>query len=789
VNRKIALPVDTLLPQILEALGDARGRSGHLVLEAAPGAGKTTRVPPALLNLVSGEVLVLEPRRIAARLAARRVASELGEQPGETVGYQVRLEEVAGPRTRLRFMTEGVLTRRLLSDPDLRGVDAVVLDEFHERHLDSDLALALLRRLGQRRASLRLLVMSATLDSASVARFLDNAPILRSEGRLFPLTVTNQPYSPEPLEAQVARAVELLLREGQTGDMLVFLPGAAEIRRAMRACEELARRAELLMLPLHGSLPPEEQDRAVAPSARRKLILATNVAESSITIDGVSAVIDSGLARIATWSPWTGLPTLEVARISKASATQRAGRAGRTGPGRVVRLYPAEDFQLRPDHETPEILRGDLSQLCLALRAMGIGHPDQIDWLDAPPEAAVRSAETLLDRLGAQGEEARRLVRMPLPPRLARMVLSAKERGAGEDACLVAALLGSGATAPHADLLHTLDLIRRNPEPALRQHVEQVRRAVRPPRQTASNDDALLQAILTGFPDRVARRRTGARSASGAGNQALLSSGGSAELAGEPGHGEFLVAIDAEDRKDKPLPLIRLSARIEAEWLLDFFPERLQERIELTWNARAERVEAMSRLFYDELVLQESRHVRPDPQQAAELLARKALDAGIERFIEPEALAQLIARAEFAGAAAPDWMQPLRELCQGLTSFAELRAEATHLLPLLERTLAGGRLADLAPTSLRLPSGRQTRVHYEAGKPPWIASRLQDFFGMRETPLLGPARRPVVVHLLAPNQRPVQMTTDLAGFWDRLYPQVRRELMRRYPRHQWPEKP
>jgi ATP-dependent helicase HrpB len=682
-----------------------------------------------------------------------------------------------------------MLTRRLLGDPDLRGVDAVILDEFHERHLDSDLALALLKQQQQRRPSLRLLVMSATLDSAPVARFLGNCPILRSEGRLFPLTVTHQPYSPAPLESQVAQAVETLLREGHAGDTLVFLPGAAEIRRSMRACEHLARRAELLMLPLYGSLTPEEQDRAVAPSTRRKLILATNVAESSITIDGVSAVIDSGLARVATWSPWTGLPTLEVARISKASATQRAGRAGRTGPGRVVRLYPAEDFLLRADHETPEILRGDLSQLCLTLRAMGIDHPDQMDWLDAPPEAARLSAESLLDRLGAYGKTARQLVQMPLSPRLARMLIAAIERGVGDDGCIVAALLGSGITAPHPDLLHSLDLIRRNPEPGLRQHIDQLRRAVRPARQSAPNDAALLQAILTGFPDRVARRRPGTKASSGAGNQVLMSSGGSAEVAGEPGKGEFLVAVDAEDRKDKPLPLIRISACIEPEWLLDLFPERMEERVELTWNARAERVEAVSRLFYDELVLEESRHARPDPLQAAELLATKALDAGIERFVDPEALVQLTARAEFAGVAAPDFMQPLRELCQGLTSFAELRAEATHLLPLLERRVAGGRLADLAPTSLRLPAGRQTRVHYEAGKPPYIASRLQDFFGMRETPRIGPARTPVVIHLLAPNHRPVQMTTDLAGFWERLYPQVRRELMRRYPRHQWPEKP
>src|SRR5580698_6077965 len=396
-------------------------RSPNLVMEAPPGAGKTTRVPPALLEVVGGEVIVLEPRRIAARLAARRVASELGEQPGQTVGYQVRFESVAGPRTRLKFVTEGVLTRRLLSDPQLEGVAAVVLDEFHERHLDGDLALALLKRLQKSRADLRLIVMSATLNADPVAQYLGDCPVLRSEGRLFELSIRHLLYSPKPLEVQMQEAVELLLADGSSGNILAFLPGAAEIRRAMRACEEIARRAGMVVLPLHGDLSPAEQDRAVNPSAERKLILATNVAESSITVEGVNAVIDSGLARFATYSPWTGLPTLHVGRISKASAKQRAGRAGRTEPGRVLRLYPEEDYLRRPEHDTPEILRSDLTQLCLALRAMRIPHLASLEWLDTPPAQAVQSAETLLDRLGATGSMAQNIARYPLPPRLSRI--------------------------------------------------------------------------------------------------------------------------------------------------------------------------------------------------------------------------------------------------------------------------------------------------------------------------------------------------------------------------------
>jgi ATP-dependent helicase HrpB len=766
-----ALPVDSILPEILESLK----RSPNLVIEAPPGAGKTTRVPPALLELVNGEVVVLEPRRIAARLAARRVAWEIDEPVGQTVGYQVRFEEVISQRTRLRFVTEGVLTRRLLSDPSLKGVSAVVLDEFHERHLDSDLALALLKRLQRTRPELRIVVMSATLDTGHVADYLGGCPILRSEGRLFELAIRHLPYSPKTLEAQVADALELLIAEEPSGDVLAFLPGAAEIRRAMRESQGVARSAGLLVLPLHGDLSPAEQDRAIAPAQQRKVILATNVAESSVTVEGVNAVIDSGLARIATYSQWTGLPTLHVGRVSKASATQRAGRAGRTGPGRVLRLYSMEDYLRRPEHDEPEIARSDLSQLALALRAMRIG---DLEWLDAPPEARLQSAESLLDRLGATDAMVHKLARYPLHPRLSRILTAAMERGVGEDGCIAAALLGSGARAEKNDLLAAID---SKQDYRTLQQIEQLRRIARPARQREHNDDALLMSVLAGFPDRVARRR--------AGNQVLLSAGGSAEVGGEAPRYEFMVAVDAEDRKDKPLPLIRMAARIEPEWLIELFPDYVRDKSGVEWNRLTERVEAVSALLYDELVIQESRGALPDPEAAAELLAQKALEAGIDRFVDKEAVDEFLARVAFSGFEAPDLAQALRDLCVGLRSFTELKSAATDLVPLLERKVAARRLDEIAPERIRLPNGRQTKVHYEPGKPPWIASRLQDFFGMRETPRIGPERTPVVVHLLAPNQRAVQTTADLAGFWERLYPQVRRELMRRYPRHSWPERP
>ena len=771
---KLALPVDAILPEILDSIR----QNPNLVIVAAPGAGKTTRVPAALLREVTGEVVVLEPRRLAARLAARRVACELGEALGETVGYQIRFEEAVGPRTRLRFVTEGVLTRRLLSDPNLKGVDAVVLDEFHERHLESDLALALLKRLQQTRPDLLIIVMSATLDAEPVARYLHGCPIIRSEGKLFDLSIKHQPYSPEPLEKQVRSAVEELLTAQASGDILAFLPGAAEIRRAMWECGAVGRQHGLLALPLHAGLPPTEQDRALSPSPQRKLILATNVAESSITVEGVTAVIDSGLARFASYSPWSGLPTLHVGRVSKASANQRAGRAARTAPGRVLRLYTEEDYSRRQDHDAPEILRNDLSQLCLALRAMQIAHVNDIAWLTAPMDAAVQRAESLLDRLGAKGDMAKRLSRYPLPPRLSRILVEALDRGVGESGCIAVALLGSGVRIDKNDLLAAMDAEQDH---RTEQHIAQLRRIARISGQRKHDDDGLLISVLTGFPDRVAKLR--------AGKQVLLSNGASADLMGEAPPYGFMIAVDAEDRKEKPLPLIRMTSRIEPEWLLDLFPERVTDQSSVVWNRGAERVDAMSAMLYDELVIQESRGAVPDPHAATELLAQKAIEAGIERFVDLDALNEFKGRVEFAALEVPDIEQAIRELCIGVRSFAELKNSATDFVAVLEQKVGGRRFHELAPPTIRLQKGRQTKVHYERGKPPWIASRLQDFFGMQDTPRIGPERTPVVIHLLAPNQRPVQTTSDLAGFWERLYPQVRRQLMRRYPKHAWPERP
>ncbi|WP_242395756.1 ATP-dependent helicase HrpB [Anaeromyxobacter oryzisoli] len=846
------LPIDEVLPDVVSALRAAPA----LVIEAPPGAGKTTRVPAALhaAGLAGdGEVVVLEPRRLAARMAARRVAEELGERPGETVGYQVRFDEVAGPRTRIRYVTEGLLTRRLLSAPTLPGVGAVVLDEFHERHLPGDLALAFLRRLQRTaRPDLRLVAMSATLDAAPVARYLDAASV-RSEGRRFDVAVeylsAEEAARPDVrLDALVARAVRRLHREGLDGDVLVFLPGAAEIRWAREALGSWAQEAGVDLLPLHGDLPPEEQDRAVRPGPRRKVILSTNVAETSVTIEGVVAVVDSGLARVASHSPWSGLPTLEVRRVSRASAAQRAGRAGRTRPGRALRLYTRHDHDGRPEFDVPEVLREDLSETVLALAGLGVA--GDLEWFEPPPAPALAAARALLQRLGALEPAGaltplgRRMLAYPAHPRLARLVVEAAARGAPEEGALVAALLGErdlrdrralgGVSLPPtgpSDLLELAqafeearaarfdpDRLRRmGVHPGAAQAVERSRRSLaRLARRTgadpgatpAAREEAILAATLAAYPDRVGRRR-----APGS-DEIVLVGGGSARLdpASVVREAPLLVAVDAEERRgDRHGPgapgagrgaevRVRLASAVSQELLLDLSPDALRYEEAISWNAGAERVEATERLLYEDLVLEETRAPRPDPRRVAERLAAEALAVGARAFAPEGALDRLLARLAFAAQHAPDaGLAPpteadleaaLRDAAQGRRSFAELR-EADLPGALLGRLdpRARAALERLAPERLTLPGGRGARIQYEAGKPPWIESRLQDFFGMAHGPAVASGRVPLVLHLLAPNQRAVQVTTDLAGFWDRHYPAIRRELSRRYPRHSWPEDP
>jgi ATP-dependent helicase HrpB len=831
-----SLPIDPLLAEITSVVRE----QGQLVLEAPPGAGKTTRVPFALIEALGppGQILVTEPRRLAARLAAKRVADERGLRLGDAVGYSVRFEEVGGVNTRLSYVTEGVLVRRLLGDPMLRGVRAVVLDEVHERHLDTDLLLALLARLRrERRPDLALVVMSATLDAEPFARFLGDAPRLRSEGRVFAVSIEHlTQVDDRPLEKQVASAVRRVTEEEPTGDVLVFLPGAAEIRRASEALETLARERGLLVLPLHGDLPIAEQARAVEPAKARKVVLSTNVAESSLTIEGVVAVVDSGLARVAGHSAWTGLPTLATLKVSRASATQRAGRAGRTREGRVLRLYTRGDFEARPEHDPPEVVRADLSEAVLALRRAGV-RPSELAWLTQPPAASLASAEDLLLALGAISRDGeltpigRRLTELPLHPRLARLVVEGERRGVASEAALLAALvgerdirlssrtsLGERGRGPDAsgpsDLLELAERfseaesVRFEPhrlrsfgldaraveavDRARRQVARVVKNQVPAPASTDATDRALLAATLAGFPDRVARRRKRGEA------DLILANGRTARLSEQSVVHDalLLVAIDAEERPGRG-SVVRRASAVDENVLFELAGDAIEARDDYEFVSATERVERVSSLRLGAVVLDETRSLAvPSPDTARTLL--EAARAQPARFLRSEAALKLAARFRLLIEHFPEAgldPEPERLLERGLfaaaeqaNSFAEIEASDWLGLTLSSLSREQQRLFENeVPERLRLGNGRSVEVHYEPGKPPWIESRLQDFFGARKTPQILGGRIALTVHLLAPNQRAVQVTSDLDGFWERHYPSVRRELMRRYPRHAWPE--
>lgn len=783
------VPIDAHLPAILEAI-----RANPVtLLSAEPGSGKTTRVPPALFQAGFPHLFILEPRRIAARLASRRVAEELSDPLGQTVGYQVRFDRTGSAATRIWFLTEGVFTNRLLSGAPLPPGSVILLDEFHERHLETDLALALLRNLLPARPDLRVVLMSATLDPALPAQ-LHPAPLLEVAGRQHPLEVR---YT---YNSAIAPAVKTAA-EATAGHILVFLPGSAEIRSAIAECQSLAFTLRAQLLPLYGTLDPAEQDRALAPSAQRKIIFATNVAESSVTVEGVTAVIDSGLARVASHSPVSGLPRLQLARISKSSAVQRGGRAGRTGPGLVLRLYSPEDFARRPESTPPEIARVDWTEPALRLAAAGLS-PDTLPWLDTPPTASLQAANSVLVQLGASDPNGqttlfgKTVARLPLHPRLVVLAFKGAEFGVKAEAAHLAAWFNEGNARPDRRAKHRassdLDLLlgselsysAHRTESQLLNEV----RTVKP----IPVDHPLEKALLCAFPDRVAARK---------GDAYLFPNGTGARLDRQSLalDSPFLLALDVDDREGGELPLIRIAIAIEPDWLLDLFPDRLEAVDQLRWNRTAERAEQVSQLRYDRLVLDETVQTPPTASpEASALLVEKALDAGWRHFAEPAPIERLLARASFAAGHGATTIpsendlvaEALTQRAAGLSSFADLKqASRSSLLPLIEARLESLELDHVAPSHIRLPSGRRAPIEYIPGQPPAVSSRLQDFFGMNQTPALANGAVPLTVKLLAPSGRPVQITTDLASFWLNLYPQLRRELSRQYPRHAWPESP
>jgi ATP-dependent helicase HrpB len=866
----IPLPIDSLLGELV-ALAGANNR---LVVEAPAGAGKTTRVPPALLHarLWSGEIWVAEPRRLAAKLMALRVSMELNRKLGDLVGYTVRFDDCSSPKTRIRYVTSGILLRRLLADPSLTGIDCVILDEFHERQLDADLALALVARAQDRRPELRLCVMSATLDGARISELLGGCPRIKSDGRLYPLEIEFQTQSDDrPLEKRVSSALRRLIESDPNSSILVFLPGAAEIRRARTTLLPLCEQARIDVRVLHGDLSLDAQTEAIVPGRRPRVVLTTNIAESSITVEGITGVIDSGLSRQKDCSTSSGMSRLTVQKISRASAIQRAGRAGRIAPGRVIRLYTRGDFDTRPEFDIPEILRTDFAEALLLLigaaqsedrcraqhppsdrtQSGRLGPPklsgaaaeflDQRLFLDRPTPAAVETARSLLRQLGSIDEDdrltsiGRRMSCIPLHPRLSRLLIECEARRIGDLGALVAALLSERDLrhSPRArfdtriqcdrlvfsgdsDVVAAVELYLRGREThpshsgfdelgidraafrAVQHAHHQLRRLV----DTSSADleldppseRELATALLVAFPDRVAKRRTEA------GPEIVLRSGATARLSESSvvTKPPWLVAIDVEERRDSdrsPGSIVRIASAIDEDWLVDVVSGSLVNEEELCWVDPPGRVEVRSRIRLGSLTVQESRYAAKPGPKVVTVLLQVAEQSGL---LQCEEVTRLFARLKLISelpkghatteSAFADAKAVLSELLltridlDGLDGATLVR----HLVANLPRVVADSLRVDV-PEAITLSNGRRCQVHYDEGRPAWIASRLQDFFGLTETPAILGGRMNLVVHLLAPNQRPVQITNDLRSFWSNQYPGIRRELSRRYPRHPWPE--
>lgn len=756
------LPIDSAIDDIRAALRHTRA----VVVVAEPGAGKTTRVPPALLD--AGKAIVLQPRRAAARAIARRIADEHGWRVGREVGWQIRFERRFQADTRLLIATEGVLTARLQHDPLLTGFSTIVLDEFHERSVHADLAIALARQAMLARDDLRLVVMSATMDAERVAAFLSCATIV-VPGRTYPVHVSYEPH------LKVSQAVAMSL-ERTTGTILCFQPGAREIERTLSELNDAQIDRRALVLPLHGTLSADRQDAALSGDGPvRRVVVCTNIAETSVTVPGVTAVVDTGLEKLARYDPALAIDSLRTERISQAAADQRAGRAGRTAPGVVVRLWNAAD-RLKPFRE-PELHRVDLSGVVLDIAGWG-GDPRTLEWFEAPRPEAIGSAIALLNRMQALKGIAitgigRAMLRLPLPPRLARIVVEADGH---PDAVRVAALLAERHTftwsnaSTSSDLLSALDRWSDVPSP-LRAYAEQLQQATdgqtraAPPRL---DESAFRRAILAGYPDRVAQRR-GSNSP-----RFLLSTGTGAVLTGQSGvrDADFIVALDvqAPSSSADSESRIRLASAIEREWL-----EPTGKEVEHVVDERGV-VRATETVRYDAIALRQ-RPVAVDAQRASELLASAWL-------ARPRSDAEriLLNRLRFAGVPL-DLPQLLGAAAAGKRSVDEIVLDDAlpyDVLRQLERD---------APATLLLPSGRHARLDYSDGGTVGASVKLQELFGLAETPRIGSRREPLLLELRAPNGRAVQVTRDLRSFWDRTYPEVRKELRGRYPKHPWPEDP
>ena len=785
-----SLPIDAVLPELAGRLRE----SGAVVLRAPTGAGKTTRVPPAIVGAKT--LILLEPRRVAARAAAARMAAEHGSALGEYVGYHVRFDRRAGPRTRILAVTPGILLRLLLGDPFLEHVDAIVFDEFHERGLESDLALGMAKLLRENvRPDLRLVVMSATLDVGAIAAYLGDCPQVTSEGRTFPVEILYRPRRGELVEA-TAFAVRSAFAE-HAGDLLAFLPGVREIR------DVAARLADLpaLVVPLYGDLPPEEQDRALRKQSSRRIVLATNVAETSVTVEGVAVVVDTGVARQLEFDASVGMDRLRLAPISRAAADQRAGRAGRTQAGVCVRLWDEPGHRARAAHAEPEIRRVDLAPAVLQLLALG-EDAARFPWLEPPRAESVAQALQLLETLGAFDGTltplGKKLAELPVHPRLGRLLLEGVRLGVPERAAMAAALLSerdpyAGPTRPtRSDLLDRIAWLETANAPgthAIRAAQKQLLRLL-PPSHERGGEDELLRAIFAAYPDRLARRRErGDR-------RALLVGGRGVRQAPSSGvDAELFVAVDVDAGGVESF--VRLASEVEREWLPR---EHLRTRHEVQFDPASEKLLAWKRTRFLDLVVEEAQGHFADEAEATRVLAEAAA-SDLPRVLPPSDSPAALFRARVACSRA--WMperefppldevalrEMLPEVCRGKRSFAEVRANWLDTLrsrfTYAQQTLLDREL----PERLEVPSGSEIALAYEVGRPPVLAVRIQELFGLAETPRVAGGRVRVLLHLLAPNYRPQQVTEDLASFWANTYPLVRKELRGRYPKHDWPENP
>jgi ATP-dependent helicase HrpB len=801
------LPIDA----VLEPLATALREGPNAVLVAPPGAGKTTRVPLALLDepwTKGGKILLLEPRRLAARGAAERMAKTLGEKVGDTVGLRVRLGSKIGPKTRIEVITEGVFTRMILDDPELSGVAAVLFDEFHERSLDADLGLALaLDAQAGLREDLRLLVMSATLDGARVAKLLGDAPVIESEGRAFPVETKRLPRDPSRrIEEQVAEAVRKALRE-ESGSILVFLPGQAEIRRTETLLRDTVKAPDVLIAPLYGAMDQRAQDEAVqtAPPGLRKIVLATSIAETSLTIEGVRVVIDSGLARVPRFEPDLGLTRLETVRVSRAAADQRRGRAGRTEPGVCYRLWEEAADGALEAFARPEILSADLSGLLLDCAAWGVADPAALRFLDPPPGPALIEARRLLQDLDALDDDGRitpqgRAVRdLPLPPRLARMVVEAGRRREASLAAEIAAILterGLGGTGTH--LVHRIDAFRRERGG----RAEDMRRMARGWAAAAEDDprtvapDRAGAVLALAYPDRVAKAR-------GAAGAFVMANGRGASVEAHDGLAREPFLATAEIVGTAANARILLAAPLSREEIEDEFGAHIVEEDQLSFDRSAAALRARRVRRFGALVLEERTLPVPASDDAARALARGIASLGIGRLPWSKGLAQWRDRVLFLRRADPDGLPDLSD--ESLAKTAEDWL-APHLHGLSSLGQIGGDVLDAAlkamldyaalrrieaeaPTHFEAPTGNRHPIDYDAEEGPVLAIRVQEMFGLKAHPAVAGGRLPLVLHLLSPAHRPIQITKDLPGFWAGSWTAVKAEMKGRYPKHPWPDDP